>query len=489
LRILVGGISHESNTFSNLLTGLAQFEASRIAYGADVAEMYAGTNTSVGGFLGVAAELGIEPVFTVVAAANPSGPVLRETYEVFKERILDGLRGARVDGVYLALHGAMVVRGVPDRDGEGDLLRSVREVVGPDVPIVATCDLHSLLTDAMLAHADAIVWFKTYPHVDMADRAVEAARLLVRIVRGEVRPVVAHRRLPMAAAVTRMRTGIEPMATVGRLMTELERSGQALTASFNHTFPYADVPYLGAGAIVYCDRDRDRAEQLAGDLADYVWSHREMLWHEPTSIAEAVDRALRHDGRPVVISDGADNPGGGTASDGVEILRELLRRGVDPGAFGTVWDPGAVDLCWNAGVGEEIDLRIGGKVDRLHGEPLDVRGTVERLGDGRFTYRGPMSRGAPGSLGRCAVLRVDGVRVVLNSSRAQNFDPEIFRCVGIEPTEQRVVVVKSVVHFRAAYEPIASLVVEADGPGISSLDMGRFQFEHAPRPLFGLDRL
>jgi microcystin degradation protein MlrC len=489
MRILVGGISHESNTFSNLLTGMAQFEASRVVYDADIPRMYAGTNTSVGGFLSAAAGLGVEPVYTVVAGANPSGPVLRETYERLKERILDGLRGPRVDGVYLALHGAMVVRGLPDRDGEGDLLRSVREVVGPSVPIVATCDLHSLVTDAMLDHADAIVWFKTYPHVDMADRAVEAARLLARIVEGQARPVVAHRRLPMAAAVTRMRTAIEPMATVGRRMTEMEQSGQALTASFNHTFPYADVPYLGAGAIVYCDRDHDRAEQLAGELAEYVWARREMLWHEPTSVAEAVDRALRHDGAPVVISDGADNPGGGTAADGVEILRELLRRQVAPAAFGTVWDPGAVDLCWNAGVGEEIELRIGGKVDRLHGDPLDVRGTVERLGDGRFTYKGPMSRGAPGSLGRCAVLRVEGVQVVLCSSRVQNFDPEIFRCVGVEPSEQKVVVVKSVVHFRAAYEPIASLVVEADGPGISSLDMSRFEFRQAPRPLFGLDRL
>jgi microcystin degradation protein MlrC len=262
MRILVGGISHESNTFSNLLTGMAQFEASRIARGDEVAAMYARTNTSVGGFLDAAPELGIEPLFTVVAGANPSGPVLRETYERFKEEILAGLRGPRVDGVYLALHGAMVVRGLPDRDGEGDLLRSVREVVGPDIPIVATCDLHSLLTETMLEHADAIVWFKTYPHVDMADRAVEAARILARTVRGEIRPTVGHRRLPLAPAVTRMRTTIEPMLGLGRRMVALEQSGQALTASFNHTFPYADVPYLGAGAIVYCDRDRDRAEVM-----------------------------------------------------------------------------------------------------------------------------------------------------------------------------------------------------------------------------------
>ena len=189
-----------------------------------------------------------------------------------------------------------------------------------------------------------------------------------------------------------------------------------------------------------------------------------------------------------MISDGADNPGGGTAADGVELLRELLRRRVSPAAVGTIWDPGAVELCWNAGEGEEVELRLGGKVDRFHGDPIDVRGAVERLGDGRFTYKGPMSRGARGNMGRCAVLRVDGVRVVVNELRVQNYDPEIFRCVGIEPTEQKVVAVKSVVHFRAAYEPLASLVVEADGPGISSLDLSRFPYENVPRPLFGLDR-
>jgi microcystin degradation protein MlrC len=323
----------------------------------------------------------------------------------------------------------------------------------------------------------------------MGDRAEEAAALLARIVRGEVRPTVAHHRLPMAAAVTRMRTGIEPMASVGRRMVEMEQSGQALSASFNHTFPYADVPYLGAGAIVYTDRDPARAADLAGELATYVWERRGLLWHEPTSIADAVDRALKHDGAPVIISDGADNPGGGTASDGVELLRELLRRDVSPAAFGTVWDPGAAELCWNAGVGSRIDLRLGGKVDRFHGDPIDVSGVIERLHGGPFIYQGPMGRGARGNMGRAAALRIGGVRVIINEHRVQNYDPEIFRCLGIEPTEQKICVVKSVVHFRAAYEPLASLVVECDGPGISSLEMSRFPFTQVPRPMFGLDRM
>ena len=486
MRVLVGGISHESNTFSNVYTGWRQFEASRTVYGDDIAKVFAGTNTSVGGFLAAAKDLGIEPVFTVAAGASPSGPVLRSVYEAFKERILDGLRRRAVDGVYLALHGAMTVTEIGD--GEGDLLASVRETVGPSVPVVATLDLHTLLTDAMLHNATCLILFKTYPHVDMADRAVEAARVLVGVVRGELRPVAGHKKLHLMPVATRMRTEIEPMVSVGRRMVEMEQSGQAISASFNHTFPYADFDYVGAGGLVYANGDQARAQELAAELAEYVWERRQGLVHQPTPIPEAVEKALRHDGAPVVISDGADNPGGGSAADGVEILRELVKREVSPAAFGTVWDPGAVELCWNAGEGSEIELRIGGKVDRFHGDPLDVRGTVERLHDGKFIHKGPMSQGAPGNLGRTAVLKVGGIRVMLCENRLQNLDPEIFRCVGIEPTEQKIVVVKSVVHFRAAYEPIASLVVEADGPGIVSLDLARFPYQNVPRPMFGIDR-
>jgi microcystin degradation protein MlrC len=486
MRILVGGIKHETNLFSNILTSMREFRERELLLGDEIPAELAGTSTEIGGFLQVAKELDIEPVFTVMAAANPAGAVVRSAYDELCSHILDGLRREKVDGVYLALHGAMCVDGVGD--GEGTLLKMVRNIVGPDMPVVATLDLHTLLTDAMIDNADALVIYKTYPHIDAAERAMDATRLLARIVKGEIHPVVASRKLALAPPPTKMYTNREPMVSVGRRMVEMEQSGQALSASFNHTFPWADVPYLGAGSLVYTDGNPALAQQLAGELADYVWQRREMLWHTPTTISDAVERALQHNGAPVVIADVSDNPGGGTASDGVEVLRELIRRKVSPAAFGTVWDPGAVEMCWNAGVEAEIDLRIGGKVDRFHGLPLDVRGTVERLSDGEFTYKGPMSRGAPGSMGRAAVLRVGDIKIILNSSRTQPFDPEIFRCVGIEPTEQRIVVVKSMVHFRAAFEPLASLIIEADGPGISSLDYASFPYRNAPRPMYGIDR-
>ena len=485
MKVLVGGISHESNTFSNAFTGRQEFEASQLASGDDVPRLFLGTNTEVGGFLGAAKALGIEPACSLVARAEPSGPVVRGTYEEFKEWILADLRRARFDGVYLALHGAMTVQGLGD--GEGDLLRVVREVVGPKVPVVATLDLHTLLTDAMLECADALIVYKTYPHVDMADRAAEAARLLARIGAGEVRPVAGCRRLPLLAPPTRMRTDAEPMASVGRRMVEMETAGQALSASFNHTFAYSDFPYTGAAALVYADGDRSRADELAGELADQLWERRALLRHEPTSVIDAVARALAHRSGPVVIADSADNPGGGSASDSVEIARELIRQGAESAAIGSICDPGAVALCHKAGVGAQIDLRVGGKVDRLHGDPLDATGVVEWLGDGHFTYRGPMKRGTTGDLGRTALLRVGGVRLVLAERRVQNWDPEIFRCVGVEPTEQRILVVKSVVHFRAAYEPLASLIVECDGPGTTALDLRRFPFRRVQRPIFGLD--
>ena len=292
MKVLVGGISHESNTFANAFTGRQEFEASHLAHGDDVPRLFLGTNTEVGGFLASSKANGIEPTCSLVAHAEPSGPVVRATYEEFKERILADLRRTRFDGVYLALHGAMTVQGLGD--GEGDLLRAVREVVGPEVPVVATLDLHTLLTDAMLESADALVVYKTYPHVDMADRAAEAARLLARIAAGEVRPVAGCCRLPLLAPPTRMRTDAEPMRSVGQRMVEMETSGLALSASFNHSFPYSDFPYTGAGALVYADGDRTRADELAHELADYVWERRASLRHTPTSVADAVARALAH---------------------------------------------------------------------------------------------------------------------------------------------------------------------------------------------------
>jgi len=494
MRVLVGHFSHETNTFSNVYTGLPQFSASRkVTVGEEMRQAFAGTNTGVGGYIAAAGELGLELVFTVGASAAPSGLVLKSAYDHFSGQILAGLEGGPFDGVLLALHGAMCAQGAEDLDGEGTLIKRLRERVGPDVPIVVTLDLHTLLTDRMLEHADLIIWYKTYPHVDMADRAVEAARLLARLIRREIKPALGVRRLPLLAPITRMRTGRQPMQGIVERMVEIEREPGVLTASFVHGFPYADVPYNCAAAVVYTDGHHALAQRHADELADRLWSQRALLAYRAAPIPDVIDRALREPSGLIVIPDVSDNPGGGGTGDSVEVLRELLRRQVDRAAFGGLWDPGAVGLLHNAGEGTEITLRLGGKVDAFHGQPLDVTGVVERLHDGTFEYKGPMSRGARGTMGPCAVLRIPTengrVRVLVHEYRFQVVDPEMFRCVGIEPTAERIVVLKSSVHFRAAFEPIAAQVIEVDGPGLVPQDVASLPWRHVPRPIFPLDPL
>jgi microcystin degradation protein MlrC len=238
---------------------------------------------------------------------------------------------------------------------------------------------------------------------------------------------------------------------------------------------------------VVTDGDHDLAESLAEELARTAWAHRREFVHHGLPVEEAVARGLAVDGRPIVLADMADNTGGGAAGDGTEVLRELVRVGARSAVVACLWDPAAVAECLRAGVGSRLTLTVGGKVDDRHGAPLTVTGTVRTLSDGRFVHKGPMLHGLPGRLGPTAVLDVDGVKVILISLRWQTLDPEMLRFVGIEPTDQKVVAVKSTIHYRAAFEPLAREIVEVDAPGLSSSSLGRFAFKRIRRPIFPLD--
>jgi len=252
-------------------------------------------------------------------------------------------------------------------------------------------------------------------------------------------------------------------------------------------FPFADIPDAGLGIYVVTENDQALAEELAQRLALVAWEHRHQFLHEALSVKDAVAKALTSDGRPIVLADMADNTGGGAAGDGTEILRELVRVGARSAVVACIWDAAAVDACIAAGVGGRVTLDVGGKVDDRHGAPLRVTGTVRTLSDGRFVHKGPMMRGLPGRLGPTAVLDVDDIKVILISYRWQTLDPEMIRFVGIDPMAEKVVVVKSTIHYRAAFEPIAKEIIEVDAPGLSSSNLTRFRFERIRRPIFPLD--
>jgi len=486
VRIFLAMLSHETNTFSNVPTDRAQFEARDLRYGGEIVETYRGTGTCLGGMIAAAERLGVTLLPSVAASASPAGRVTRDIYEHVKQRMLADLESAgRLDGVLLDLHGAMVPEGIDD--GEGDIIAAVRQAVGPDVPIAVTLDFHGNLGRDMIEKADLLHGYKTYPHVDMAERGAEATERLVQVIGRRIKPTAAWRKPPLMPPLGRQGTARGPMRRLYDLADEMEKDPKVISVSIFAGFPYADIPDAGLGIYVVTDGDRELAERLAGQLERVAWEHRHEFIHSALPVKEAVARALAAEGRPIVLADMADNTGGGAAGDGTEILRELLAAGARSATVACIWDAAAVAACAKAGVGARVTLDVGGKVDDRHGAPVRVTGTVRTLSDGRFIHRGPMMHGLPGRLGRTAVLDVDDIKVILISYRWQTLDPEMMRFVGIDPLLEKILVVKSTIHYRAAFEPIAKEIIEVDAPGLSSSNLSRFQYRRIRRPIFPLD--
>jgi len=486
VKLFLAMLSHETNTFSNVPTDRAQFEARDLSYGGEIVETYRGTGTCLGGMIAAAERLGMALLPSVAASASPAGLVTRDVYEHVKQRMLTDLQAAgQLDGVLLDLHGAMVPEGVDD--GEGDIIAAVRRTVGPDVPIAVTLDFHGNLGKDMIGGADLLHGYKTYPHVDMAERGMEAAQRLAQVIAGRIKPTAAWRKPPLMPPLGRQGTARGPMRRLYDLADEMEKNPKVISVSLFAGFPYADIPDAGLGIYVVTDDDQALAERLADELARVAWRHRHEFIHTALPVKDAVAKALAADGRPIVLADMADNTGGGAAGDGTEILRELLRVGARGATVACIWDAAAVAACVKAGVGARIMLEIGGKVDDRHGAPVSVTGTVRTLSDGRFVHRGPMMHGLPGRLGPTAVLDVNDVKVILISYRWQTLDPEMIRFVGIDPLREKILVVKSTIHYRAAFEPIAKEIIEVDAPGLSSSNLARFEYRRVRRPIFPLD--
>jgi microcystin degradation protein MlrC len=487
VRLFLAMMSHETNTFSNVPTNRAQFEARGLHYGGEIVEAFRGTGTCLGGMIDAAARHGATLIPSVAASASPAGRVTADIYGHVKDRMLADLKAAgKVDGVLLDLHGAMVPEGLDD--GEGDLIRAVRAVVGRGVPIAVALDLHGNLSAGMVDGADLLHGYKTYPHVDMAERGVEATDRLVDAIRGRVHPTSAFRKPPILPPLGNQGTARGPMRRLYDMADEMEKDPKVLSVSIFAGFSYADIPDAGLGVYVVTDNDRDLAEALAERLARTAWEHRQEFVHTALPVREAVAKALAAEGRPIVLADMADNTGGGAAGDGTEILRELLRVGARSAVVACLWDPGAVAECVRAGVGASVTMDVGGKVDDRHGKPVRVTGVVRTLSDGRFVHKGPMFRGVRGHLGTTAVLEVNEVKIILITYRWQTLDPEMIRFVGIDPLDEKILVVKSSIHYRAAFEPIAKEIIEVDAPGLSSSNLERFEYTRIRRPIFPLDR-
>jgi microcystin degradation protein MlrC len=479
LRVLIGGLAHETNSYCHGTTPKSAFFELR----GDRLLALAGTATPVGGFLAGCEEIGATPVPTLFAGAEPSGVIAASAYADFKGEILDDIRKAgAVDGIALFLHGAGVVEGIDDL--EGDLAVAVRELVGSRLPVVASFDLHGNVTQRMADALDAVLPCHEYPHTDLYDRAVEAVSLVPRLASGELRTATWVEMLPLLLPTSTTLFGAAKR--VKDFCVGLESHADVVDCSFFHGFPYTDTPLVGAHVTATSTGDLERARATAQQAARYLWECREQFRAESLSCEQAIERALAVDGGPVVINETSDNPGGGTPGDGTHLLRAMLEAKLENACFGFIVDAEAATAAHRAGVEQTLELELGGKYDELHGAPLRTSAYVKTLSDGRFLWQG-MLRGVPANLGPMARLSIDGIDVVVASRRQQTFDPEPFLALGIDVARYRIVAVKSSNHFRAGFQHLAKAIVTADPPGLTTHRIEIFPRERAPGPLWPLD--
>ncbi len=483
--VLLARLKHETNTFSSLSTGREAFASTSLYAGDEILPEFRGTNTDLGGFLRVADAEGWDVVPTVAANATPGGVVTDDAFSSYLDRILDGIDAHDPDAVLLGLHGAMVSQ--RHRDGDGRILEDVRTAVGDDVPVMATLDLHANVSDRMIDHADGLFGYDTYPHVDIGDTGETAARAMAATLRGELEPTVVIERAPLLPPLPPLQTAAEPMASLLSTAAGAE-SDLVPDVSVLGGFAYADVPEAGFSVVGVADESvAGEVADACADLAAAAADRRHEFDRTYTGVSEAVAEAAAWDrDDPLVLADIADNPGGGSAQDGTVVLDALLDAGVEDAAIAAIYDPAAVDAAADAGVGERVTVDLGGHTE-ANGDPITVEGYVRLLSDGLYRNRGPMSTGLEVSFGRTAVLAVDGVDVIVASHRQQPYDPEAFRSHGIAPGRKRVLVLKSTVHYRAAFEPIAGGIREVSAPGLCSPDLSSFAYEHLPRPRYPLD--
>jgi microcystin degradation protein MlrC len=494
-RLFTAMVATETHTFSPLPAGFKLYEDCYMVRGGKHAEPPSVFAVPLVIFRERAKARGWEVVESLACFAQPANRTLKHVYESFRDEVLADLRKAMpVDVVILNLHGAMVAEGYDDC--EGDLLARIREIVGPKVPIGAELDLHCHLTDEMIGAATALVIYKEYPHTDIAERAEEVFRIIADTVDGKVRPAMS---LFDCRTIGLYPTTVEPMATFVRKMTALEGRNGVLSVSLGHGFPLADVREVGTKVLVVTDDRKAEGDRLAEELGREVYAMRKEIEPPWLDLEPALDRAAAisagtaHDrslgiaggNGPVVIADIGDNAGGGAPSDSTFVLRSLLARGVRSAAVGCFWDPGAVALAEEVGIGGRLALRLGGKIGPVSGDPLDLKVTVTALAD---ELTDSLGTGLT-SLGRAAAFRIEGteIDVVANTGRSQTLSPDAFRQMGIDVMAKEMVVVKSMNHFRAGFAPVARGIVYAASPGAVDFNYRRLPYTKVRRPIWPLD--
>jgi microcystin degradation protein MlrC len=480
-KLVLAMMMHETNTFSPVPTPLASFRP--LAGEAAIAE-FTGTNTQLGGFLDVAKKAGAEISVPLAAGAHPSGYVERGAYEDMVDAIVGAIRGG-CDGVFLALHGAMVAAHTDD--GEGELLRRIR-AVAPRVPIAVGLDFHAHMTAPMVELATVVTGYRTYPHVDMGETGVRAGETLLRALDGEIQPVMVWGTRPMMTSTLAHAPSRQPMKDIMDEAIAAESSGVVLNASVFGGFPHADIPHISCSAVMVCDRRADRGKALLGRLLDRAWERRKAFLYEGAPLASQIAHAKTLGEGPIVLVDHGDNTASGGTQDVMSVIAEVQRQGLEDVAAGPICDPAAVARLLEAGTAASVTIDLGGRIDmpqiNLPGKPLTVTGKVTRVTEGEFVVTGPMATGTRVRMGRTVVLDTGPIQIVVSERRSEPFDLGVFTHCGIDPRRKRYVLIKSRQHFRAGFEPIARHIVLCDGDGCTSSDLRLFTYRKRRQPLY-----
>jgi microcystin degradation protein MlrC len=488
MRVAIAAFMHESNTFATQRTDVAQFEDAHLDYGAEIVAAWQDAHHEIGGMLEGCATEGLEAVPVMTAWATPSGPVTTEAYETLVTDLVAKVRMEKpLDGVLLALHGAMVAESFSSADTE--TLRRLRTALGPDVPIVLCLDMHANVTPEMVTHATATVIYRSYPHVDQRARGRECARIMARILFEGAKPRVAFRKLPLLIHIVQQYTGAPPLADIYAEVDRIAALPGMLTASVAPGYIYADVPHMGVSVVCVADGDEALAARHADALADKLFDRRDELNAALPDIPTAVREAAETPGT-VCLMDCGDNIGGGGPGDSTLILAEVLGQGI-PKACAVLYDPKAVAHCFQAGLQASVALEVGAKTDNLHGAPIPVRGNVRHLSEGRFEETEARHGGERFlDQGRTAVIETDdGHTIALNSLRVMPTSLQQLLSLDIDPKAHRCIIIKGVTAPRAAYDPIADRVITIDSPGVTQAGPESFGYHARPTPLFPLEEV
>ena len=485
MRVAVGALLQETNTFSPQPTRREMFS---LLYGDAVIEQHRTENSELGGFYETLDAAGVEVVPTLAGWAVSYGRILRADLDFLVEEVSRLIKAAgEIDGVLLALHGAWAGEGIDSCDGY--LLQHLRRMLGNDFPLVVTLDMHANLAQSMWTSADMLFGYRTCPHVDLRDTGIRAAKAMLSLMRGEIAPRMHVEKIPMVVQAEKMISDRGEFREILEFAESLTHQPGVVDVSLFPCQPWLDVEELGWAVSVITNGDSELAQATAKQLVDFVWKRRRTFVVPLPTIEEALDAALKVDGGPVVIGEGADGTMGGSPGDSASILAAILDRGIDVPVAAFVVDPWVVEIACNAGVGSTITVEVGGRLNPQFARPVPITAKVRLISDGEFRYKGRGYHGRLVQMGRAAVLTIGEISLLVAARTAPTIDPELYRSHGIEPRDMKIVLTKSPLGMRAEYEPIAKAILIVDSPGCCCPNLLSLPFVRIPRPMFPFDEV